>query len=57
MAAHIYTTDPQDMINYLTKLHNTFNMDIWVTEFACEVRCNLSLPFCSAIDRITLRLF
>jgi hypothetical protein len=36
MAAHIYKTNAQDMIDYLTTLHNTFHMDIWVTEFACQ---------------------
>ena len=39
MAAHIYATDAQKAIDYLTKLHDTFGMTIWVTEFACEVRC------------------
>jgi len=36
MAAHIYTTDPQKMIDYLTTLHTTFGMNLWVTEFACQ---------------------
>ena len=47
MAAHIYATDSQTVINYLTDLHNTFGMSIWVTEFACEVRlfCKLFLLF------------
>jgi hypothetical protein len=36
MAAHCYATDPQTVINYLTDLHTTFGMTIWVTEFACE---------------------
>lgn len=39
MAAHHYSTDPQDMIQYLSGLHDEFGMDIWVTEFACQVRC------------------
>ena len=43
MAAHIYATDSQKVIDYLTDLHNTFGMNIWVTEFACHVRC---LFFC-----------
>ena len=38
MAAHIYATDSQSVIDYLTDLHNTFGMSIWVTEFACHVR-------------------
>lgn len=36
MALHYYSTDSQSMINYLMDMHNTFHMDIWVTEFACE---------------------
>jgi hypothetical protein len=36
MAAHIYATDAQDVITYLTQLHDTFGMSIWVTEFACH---------------------
>jgi O-glycosyl hydrolase len=36
MALHIYATNSQDMIEYLTKMHNIFHMDIWVTEFACQ---------------------
>jgi len=36
MAAHIYANDAQKMIDYLTTLHNTFNMPLWVTEFACQ---------------------
>jgi len=36
MAAHIYATDSQKVIDYLTDLHTTFGMSIWVTEFACE---------------------
>ena len=53
MAVHCYATDPQTVINYLTDLHNTFGMTIWVTEFACEVRYNLSPSSFFAIDRIT----
>lgn len=52
MAAHIYTIDPQKMKDYLTTLHNTFNMPIMVTEFACHVRSNLSPPSYLAIDRL-----
>lgn len=54
MAAHIYTTDAQTLITYLTNLHNEFGLDIWVTEFACQVRCNLSPPSYLAIDRSLL---
>jgi len=35
MALHYYSTQSADMIAYITKLHQTFNMDIWVTEYAC----------------------
>lgn len=58
MAAHIYTTDAQDMINYLTTLHTTFNMDIMVTEFACQSftgapQCDLSqaMAFMSTVTK------
>lgn len=43
MAAHIYATTAQEVIDYLTDLHTTFGMSIWVTEFACQVRCIVSL--------------
>jgi hypothetical protein len=36
LAVHYYGTDATDMINYLIELHDTFNMNIWVTEFACQ---------------------
>jgi len=36
MAAHIYATSSEDVINYLTGLHNQFQMPLWVTEFACQ---------------------
>jgi hypothetical protein len=36
LALHWYGTDPQQMIQYLQDMHNTFNLDIWPTEFACE---------------------
>ena len=56
MAAHVYHTDAGSVIDYLTGLHNMFGMTLWVTEWACQVRRNLSPPSCLAIDRITLRL-
>ncbi|KAF9246948.1 glycosyl hydrolase catalytic core-domain-containing protein [Melanogaster broomeanus] len=34
IAFHAYTTDAQSVIDYATQLHNTYNMDIWITEFA-----------------------
>jgi len=36
MAAHSYATSAQETIDYLTDLHNTYGMSIWVTEFACQ---------------------
>ncbi|KAG1715931.1 hypothetical protein ID866_1220 [Astraeus odoratus] len=34
IAFHAYTTNAQDLINYATTLHDTYNLPIWVTEFA-----------------------
>ncbi|KAF8076205.1 glycosyl hydrolase catalytic core-domain-containing protein [Lyophyllum atratum] len=36
VALHFYGTDPQAMINYLIDMHNTFNLPIWPTEYACQ---------------------
>jgi hypothetical protein len=36
LAAHIYTTSSETLISYLTGLHNTFNLPIYVTEFAYQ---------------------
>jgi hypothetical protein len=36
MAIHFYGTDPQEMIKYIQDMHETFGMDIWVTEYACQ---------------------
>lgn len=36
LATHYYGTDPTDLINYLIELHDTFHLDIWLTEFACQ---------------------
>jgi len=36
IALHWYGTDAQDLIDYVTDMHNTFNKPIWVTEFACQ---------------------
>jgi len=38
IALHWYGTDPQAFISYVQDFHNTFNKNIWVTEFACQVR-------------------
>jgi len=34
IAFHAYTTSAQNLIDYATTLHNTYNLPIWVTEFA-----------------------
>jgi len=34
VAFHFYGTNAQDFISYATQLHNTYNLPIWVTEFA-----------------------
>lgn len=36
LALHYYGTSSQDFINHLTDYHNTFGLDIFVTEFACQ---------------------
>jgi hypothetical protein len=36
LAVHFYGTDPQAMINYLEDMHNTFQLPVWPTEFACQ---------------------
>jgi len=33
---HVYTIDPQVMIDYLEQFYNTFKIPIWVSEFACQ---------------------
>lgn len=34
IAFHAYTTDAQAVIDYATTLHNTYNLPVWITEFA-----------------------
>jgi len=36
IGAHIYATDPQVFISWVTQLHNTYKLDVWPTEFACQ---------------------
>ncbi|TFK43346.1 glycosyl hydrolase catalytic core-domain-containing protein [Crucibulum laeve] len=36
LALHWYGTDAQEFIKYVTDFHTTFNLPIWVTEFACQ---------------------
>jgi hypothetical protein len=36
IAVHFYGTDPEAMKSYLTDMHNTFGINIWPTEFACQ---------------------
>jgi len=35
-AVHYYDVSADGMIKFLEDLHNTFGMDMWVTEFACQ---------------------
>ncbi|KAI6047353.1 glycosyl hydrolase catalytic core-domain-containing protein [Pisolithus marmoratus] len=34
IAFHAYTNDAQSVIDYATTLHNTYNLPVWITEFA-----------------------
>ncbi|KAG6885348.1 hypothetical protein C0993_002824 [Termitomyces sp. T159_Od127] len=36
LAVHFYGTDPQAFIDHLNDMHATFNLPIWVTEYACQ---------------------
>ncbi|WP_176696807.1 glycoside hydrolase family protein [Candidatus Ichthyocystis sparus] len=36
LAVHWYGTSSQSFINYLIDFHDTFNLPIWPTEFACQ---------------------
>jgi len=36
IAVHFYDRGVQKFIDYVTDWHNTFNTNIWVTEFACQ---------------------
>ncbi|KAG5637051.1 hypothetical protein H0H81_005963 [Sphagnurus paluster] len=36
LAIHWYGTKAQDFIDYITDMHNTFGLPIWVTEYACQ---------------------
>jgi len=35
VAAHVYTCNVGDTMDYLQTLHNTYNKPVWLTEFAC----------------------
>ena len=37
MAVHWYGTSPEDLRNWLEKVHNRFGKPVWLTEFACNV--------------------
>ena len=41
MALHWYGTDVGNFIAYINDYHYTFNLSVWVTEWACQV-CELS---------------
>jgi len=34
IAFHAYSTNASDLITYANTLHDTYNMDVWITEFA-----------------------
>ncbi|EEB96869.1 hypothetical protein MPER_03917, partial [Moniliophthora perniciosa FA553] len=36
LALHYYDVSADHFIDYLTDFHSTFNLPIWVTEFACQ---------------------
>ncbi|KAL0569783.1 hypothetical protein V5O48_012175 [Marasmius crinis-equi] len=36
IALHYYGTSADELINYLTDIHNTFQKPIWLTEYACQ---------------------
>jgi len=36
LALHYYDTTTEGFINYMTDFHNTFGLNIWVTEVACQ---------------------
>jgi hypothetical protein len=40
MAAHYYDISAAGLITYLEHWHNTFHLDMLLTEFACQVRCD-----------------
>ncbi|KAI0692652.1 glycosyl hydrolase catalytic core-domain-containing protein [Cytidiella melzeri] len=36
LAIHVYETDPQVAINFVTNYHNQFGKPVWITEIACQ---------------------
>jgi hypothetical protein len=36
IAIHYYDVTPQGFIEYITDFHNTFNLPVWATEYACQ---------------------
>jgi hypothetical protein len=42
IAFHAYSTNASDLITYANTLHDTYNMDVWITEFADQVAAHLS---------------
>lgn len=38
VAVHWYDVGADTFETYVTSFHDAFNMDIWVTEYACQVR-------------------
>lgn len=48
MAAHVYATNAQVVIDHLNLIHDNFGKNVWLTEFACQVsyRIAASLNTC-----------
>lgn len=42
LALHWYGTSAKEFTDYLVSFHNDFGLDIWVTEFACQVAIIIS---------------
>ena len=57
MALHWYGTDVGNFIAYINDYHYTFNLSVWVTEWACQV-CELNsyLSTARAVERVSLEL-
>ena len=53
MALHWYGTDVGNFIAYINDYHYTFNLSVWVTEWACQV-CELYpyLPTARSVERV-----
>lgn len=36
ISLHYYGKKSSDLQQYVTKMHNTFNLPVWLTEFSCQ---------------------